>query len=458
MINGFKSIYIDNIFGLAFILSQVYYAIVFSYILNPFNFKNKKLYPRKICETLANFLVIFLLSCLFCGYYNRPYFQSVVTTFDLTSVTFSIILVIYNVIVYHRGFVKQAIIAMLFNSLFCVQSSLAGWFGTCQDYIWNLNTSFPLTLGFNILGMILLTVLMLKFDIQKFIYVPTVMLILVFGSFLFTFCSISIFRLNFLEYALYNAPASFFIIYLLLIVLSVFIYLMIYYNAKEYNEKRVEQLIIDANKGYIEMMQMSEDKYNSIRKINHDVKNQFMMLKLLAQEKKYDELEKYLNNYLSTMSEISLSSHCGNKVLDDVLTIIYSKCDKEKITLNSKVIVPQTFNIEPIDLCCVLTNLADNAIKSIKDEENREINLDIKYINQSLVIEMTNYSKTNFDERHLDSLVHEQSKSDYHGYGLKIINGIAEKYHGSLKLACQNHVFTADVLLFDEGNKNGKNN
>ena len=65
---------------------------------------------------------------------------------------------------------------------------------------------------------------------------------------------------------------------------------MIYYNAKEYNEKMMDQLIIDNNKNYIQMMQMSEDKYKTIRKINHDVKNQFMMLKVLSDEKKFSEL------------------------------------------------------------------------------------------------------------------------------------------------------------------------
>ena len=104
------------------------------------------------------------------------------------------------------------------------------------------------------------------------------MILLVSGYFIFTLLNLSLFRLYFLEQVFNNGREwVFFAIYVSFIMLSVLVYLMIYFNAKEYNEKMMEQLVIDNNKNYIEMMQMSEDKYDSIRKINHDVKNQFMM-------------------------------------------------------------------------------------------------------------------------------------------------------------------------------------
>lgn len=123
-------------------------------------------------------------------------------------------------------------------------------------------------------------------DFKKFIFVPKTMLWLTSGYFVFNMVNFGIFRLYFLQPVKEaNFPESFFIVYGSFILLSVLVYAMIYYNAKEYNAKTLEQLVIENNKGYIEMMRMSEDKYNAVRKINHDIKNQFMMLQMLSEGK-----------------------------------------------------------------------------------------------------------------------------------------------------------------------------
>lgn len=234
---------------------------------------------------------------------------------------------------------------------------------------------------------------------------------------------------------------------------------MIYFNAKEYNEKMMEQLVIDYNKNYIEIMQMSEDKYDSIRKINHDVKNQFMMLQLLMKEKKYDELEKYVNSYLSTMGGgITNLSHSGNKMLDDILNIAFAKCDKNNIKLSMNAIVPKHLNIDPVDLCSLITNLVDNAINAIKSTHKKEIILDVEFINSSLLIKVKNYTNQNFNKSELKGLLRNNSDDNYHGWGLKIVNSIVEKYKGSIELECKNNMFTAIVLIFVEEETHGTNN
>lgn len=308
--------------------------------------------------------------------------------------------------------------------------------------------------------MISIMIFMLKIDFKKFVFVPKTMILLVSGYFIFTLLNLSLFRLYFLEQAFNNGKEwVFFAIHVSFIMLSVLVYLMIYFNAKEYNEKMMEQLVIDNNKNYIEMMQMSEDKYDSIRKINHDVKNQFMMLQLLMNEKKYDELEKYVNSYLSTMGgSITNLSHSGNKMLDDILNIAFAKCDKNNIKLSMSAIVPKQLYIDPVDLCSLITNLVDNAINAIKSTRKKEISLDVEFINISLLIKVTNYTNKKFDKGELKNLLRNNSGDNYHGWGLKIVNSIVKKYKGSIELECKNNMFTATALIFVEEKTHGTNN
>lgn len=375
--------------------------------------------------------------------------MSVLTVFDMISLTFSVLLVAYNVIFLHKNLAKQAVIAMLFNCLFCVQSSLAGWFGTCQDYVWHLDKGANLTLIFNLIGMVFIALFLLKYDIDRFTYIPGILIILVSGFFVITFVDISLFRLYILEYAENNSPYVFFAIYASFIVLAVLIYLMIYFNAKEYNDKMMERLIIDNNNSYIQMMQLSENKYESLQKLKHDIKNQFLMLKTFSDEKKYDDLQNYLNNYLSTMGSLDVTNYCGNQLINNIMNIASDKCNKENITLSVKILVPATLNIAPVDLCSLILNLVDNAVHALKEEEEdkKKIDLEIKYVNDSLFIQISNYTKKNYTSYQLNNLIRKRNGNGDHGWGLKIIQEITENYNGSFKIECQNNLFTAYTYI-----------
>lgn len=117
MVNGFKSIYIDNLYGLGFILSQLFFAIGLNYILNPWSFKNKKEILYKVIELFASLLVMFGISCLFASFYTLPYYKAFLTIIDLIMFIFSSLLVAYNVIFLKKDFVKETTIAMLFYCL-----------------------------------------------------------------------------------------------------------------------------------------------------------------------------------------------------------------------------------------------------------------------------------------------------------------------------------------------------
>lgn len=461
MIQGFKDIYINNLYGIGFILSQLFFSLGLNYLLNPWKCKNKQEVIYKVIELVISVIIIIFISCLFAGYYRFPYYKAPLTVIDLIMMTFTILLVTFNVVIYKKNLTKQASIALLFFCLFTAQSNLGGWFGSCQERIWHvLEGKVEFTLIGNIIGMISIMIFMLKIDFKKFVFIPKTMILLVSGYFLFTLLNLSLFRLYFLEQVFANGTEwVFFAIYVSFIMLSVLVYLMIYFNAKEYNEKMMEQLVIDNNKNYIEMMQMSEDKYDSIRKINHDVKNQFMMLQLLMKEKKYDELEKYVNSYLSTMGgSITNLSHSGNKMLDDILNIAFAKCDKNSIKLSMNAIVPENLNVDPVDLCSLITNLVDNAINAIKSTRKKEISLDVEFINSSLLIKVKNYTNKKFNKSELKSLLRNNSDDNYHGWGLKIVNSIVEKYKGSIELECKNNIFSATALIFVEEDTHGTNN
>lgn len=449
MIEGFKKIYINNEFGIGFIISQLFFVFILNYILNQYNFRDKNQRKYKIIELSISLIYMFIISCLFAGYLNLPYFSAPFTIIDIIMFSYSFTLVAYNIFILKMKPSKQITTSLLFYCLYITQSNFAGWLGICKDYVWNLNIDINFTLIFNLLGMICITLLMIKFNFKKFTFIPWIMVVLVVGYFLFSMICFSTFRIYFLKYCRDNCSEVFILIFISFIILSILVYLMIYYNAKEYNEKMMDQLIIDNNKNYIQMMQMSEDKYKTIRKINHDVKNQFMMLKVLSDEKKFNELNEYINNYLKNNSIVDSLSHCGNKVIDDILNIEFSKCKKENIDLDTKIIVPPTLNINPVDLCSLIMNIVDNALNEVKKIEKKKIYLEIQLVNTALLIKTENETKIKFSRNDLNNLLLKNNGDNYHGWGLKIVQNIVDKYKGSIKLECDDN-FVVTIMIFNE--------
>ena len=162
-----------------------------------------------------------------------------------------------------------------------------------------------------------------------------------------------------------------------------------------------------------------------------------------------NELCDVINNYLKNNSIVDSLSHCGNKVIDDILNIEFSKCKKENIDLDTKIIVPPTLNINPVDLCSLIMNIVDNALNEVKKMEKKKIYLEIQLVNTALLIKTENETKIKFSRNDLNNLLLKNNGDNYHGWGLKIVQNIVDKYKGSIKLECDDN-FVVTIMIFNE--------
>ena len=94
----------------------------------------------------------------------------------------------------------------------------------------------------------------------------------------------------------------------------------------------------------------------------------------------------------------------------------------------------------------ILSNLLDNALNALKDIPNPHLEILMKYDRGLLYINIQNNC------RHGQASIHNAhsvfAPENEHGYGLKNVRRIVEKYHGSLSAGCVNDVFHASILLF----------
>ena len=202
----------------------------------------------------------------------------------------------------------------------------------------------------------------------------------------------------------------------------------------------------------MQLLKQAEDQYKSSKEnvdiINlkcHDLKHQ---LTEYAKNGKLDsellgELENVINIYDSTIKT-------GNEALDLILSEKSLICQKKDIKLTCLADCSKLSFISKTDLYSLFGNMIDNAMEAvykIQDTDKRHINLVVKNVNSFVSISIDNYYEGNIVllENGLPKTTKEDK--DYHGYGMKSIQLIVNKYDGDLNISLDNNVFSLFIMF-----------
>lgn len=239
-------------------------------------------------------------------------------------------------------------------------------------------------------------------------------------------------------------------------VVNVTGYMMIFFHCKvrkEMTELQVENKLLEADK---QMLVVSEQAISEMRQMRHDIKNQYKVISLMVQEKKYEELEKYLNSMTETLLPLGGTSFidCGNALINSVVNMEILKANKYGIQLITKINVPQELPFGHSDLCRILVNLLDNAIEGITRADNKKFLIDCKITRHAgyLYICVRNEIR---DDSNIDKLLQLNTQKEdivNHGFGHRIVKKIARKYNGFVSYSVEENNFIAEVML-DMGEK-----
>ncbi len=196
-----------------------------------------------------------------------------------------------------------------------------------------------------------------------------------------------------------------------------------------------EQLLNQEKKHYAEMK-------NNIDLINmkcHDIRHQLDNFQGRLTERELDELRDAIQIYDSNIKT-------GNEILDAILFQKKLYCEKNGIRLKFIADGKLVNFFDGNDLYALLANALDNAVENVsklKNAAKRIINLSIGSEGGLVVIEASNY----FDRS--DKAENGTTKADktHHGYGIKSMQYIAQKYRGSLSIQKDGDIFTLIISV-----------
>lgn len=238
---------------------------------------------------------------------------------------------------------------------------------------------------------------------------------------------------------------------LLCVLVLAFEYEVLYGKRMHEEAITIERIMADEK----EQFQISRDTIDAINIKCHDIKHQIRQLGVTrsVDPEVLEEIERKVDVYDSAV-------RTGNEALDVILTEKSLLCDQEGICLGCIADGTALGMMPPSDIYSLIGNALDNAIeaaRAVADPRRRSISLMLKRRGNMAILHVENYFagtvRINGDG------IAETTKADRsaHGYGMKSMRLIAERYGGFLHASTQGDVFHLNIAIPLVGGSDGKN-
>lgn len=223
------------------------------------------------------------------------------------------------------------------------------------------------------------------------------------------------------------------------------LYIQQYIKLDNYRQQELNNINRLFNSQYQQYKAYAESTEYINRKA-HDLKHQ---INIIISEPNVMKRENYLSNMRESINNLDIKIETGHGVLDTILTQKNQYCLENNINFISMVNGKLLANMDVMDLSSLIGNALDNAIEyveKLQDEEKRLITLKLTNKGKIVILKVDNYFVEEIDN--LDELPR-TSKEDKenHGYGLKSIQYIAEKYEGNMSVNIKDSWFTLSIVL-----------
>ncbi len=241
-----------------------------------------------------------------------------------------------------------------------------------------------------------------------------------------------------------KAQNELFVISLLIVVVLVtcaVLIVKISSKNKQMLETHMLKFQLENQADMIESMRKNNEEVSVLR---HDLKHYAVivrdMVKVDNKEGALTQLEKYIEK--TVQAEQKTDYIKGNPSINAVIYNCVSQCGSMNIRCNTKITTSYPENMEQ-DVAIVFANLLDNAIRAEESvgDDRRKIDIIVHKEDDIIKAVVNNYiEKSVLDEN--PKLETSKEDKNIHGWGIKSVRNIIEKYNGGVEISDGNNVFS----------------
>ena len=209
----------------------------------------------------------------------------------------------------------------------------------------------------------------------------------------------------------------------------------------EYGQKTLKQHT-EALENQMHLIYQSEE---SLRLLRHDFKNHLIMLSELYSSGNVEKISPYISSLLGDMDTPAFAKS-NNFVIDSIINFKLNSIKESEIKINLDLSVPVTIDILAHDLTAIIANLLDNAITACEKSEAKRLDIKINCKVGNLIIFINNsYNGRIIEENGV--LKTTKPFGSNHGFGLKSVKHILQKYGGDFRTEYTSNIFSVSVVI-----------
>ena len=232
---------------------------------------------------------------------------------------------------------------------------------------------------------------------------------------------------------------------IILIALNLILYLMLWQVQNLIRSKfelRLMQERMNAEKTRIDEATYIWD---NIKKVRHDLKNHFTIIRGKLDEGDTEACKQYLANLYQTVDHMGNLVQSGNSVIDYLINSKLSGLENVQVLISGY--VGNYSDIEEVDLACILGNILDNAVEAQKNvigEKRIELHFLQKNANRIILCKNMIGASVLATNKDLKST---KKSSEPHGFGHRIVEEKVNQYHGVLDYFEEDSMFGIQIIL-----------
>lgn len=210
----------------------------------------------------------------------------------------------------------------------------------------------------------------------------------------------------------------------------------------------MEKRLSDIRHDYDKQQEMADEIrriQQQIGLLKHDMKNHTLVILSYLEENKTEEARKYAGEILDKLNRMYTYVNVGNSLLSYIINSKLSMAKELGIEIKAEIQNLPFSYMDSVDFSALLNNMLDNAINGVLGSAGKELEVSIVSEKGFDVITVKNSIDGSVLENNPNLL---SSKTEPgHGYGVKQMKAITEKYEGDIDIYEKDGMFIVRVML-----------
>lgn len=238
------------------------------------------------------------------------------------------------------------------------------------------------------------------------------------------------------------------------ILISIFLLVVFIIYIKKTHERmeqllKTEQLLKESQVNYYKQILKKE---TDTRKYRHDMINHLIYVQDILSKNRFIDAQKYLSSILGGFKKIQNTYYViGNEMVETIMNYFFGMLSTNvKIEIRGK--CPIVFDMEDTDVCTIFSNLFQNAVEEIKDNNliNAVIIVEVRKGVQFVEFNMKNSLSFEIDNKFIDKnglpRSHKKDKQN-HGIGMLNMKRAIERNNGKFEWNQKDGYFCVNIIL-----------